>query len=58
MWGITRRDLVRGAWLAVIPFGVSMALHGLRDPWWENLLVLPGAVLIAAFILSRGRRWQ
>ena len=58
MWGITRRDLARGAWLAVILFGASMALHGFGDPWWENLLALPGAVLVAAFIFSRGRRWQ
>ena len=59
MWGITRSDLARGAWLAVILFGASMALHGgLGDPWWANLLALPGAVLVAAFILSRGRRWQ
>ena len=49
--------LAARGWLSSF-FGVSMALHGFGDPWWENLLALLGAVLVAAFILSRSRRWQ
>ena len=58
MWGITWRDLSFGLFLATLSVGGIVAVEGWGDPWWRNLLLLLGFALIAALILSRGRRWQ